>query len=117
MSIEFNMIVDELMSDIDTVEKANFHYNLFREYKEQVIFYEDDYKDIKKQKLLIQMCNDLHVPYYQSSYLRKLICVSKPRFMDEPNPIIFMFYKNVMYKYLEYIDGKLKNRKYWYSIE
>ena len=33
MNVEFNIIVDRLLNNIDTIEKANFHYNLFMEYK------------------------------------------------------------------------------------
>jgi hypothetical protein len=68
----FDKVVGDILSDINTIEKANFHYNLFREYKEQAKFYENDFKDLKKQKFLFDICDGLDVRYYQLSHLRRM---------------------------------------------
>ena len=114
MNVEFNIIVDGLLNNIDTIEKANFHYNLFREYKEQAKFYENDFKDLKKQKFFFEMCDVLNIntTHYQSTYLRKLMAVNRPKYMDEPNPIIFMFYKNVANQYLKGLSNEMKDIVY-----
>lgn len=115
--MEYDILIDNIFDNINTMEKANFHYNLFREYKDQAVFYDDDFKNIKKHQVLLQMCEELGVMYYQEAYLMKILGIKMPRFMNEPNQIIFMFYKNIADKYLSMLRGKPSHVTDWYVID
>ena len=67
--------------------------------------------------MLLQMCEELGVMYYQEAYLMKILGIKMPRFMNEPNQIIFMFYKNIADKYLSMLRGKPSHVTDWYVID
>jgi hypothetical protein len=111
-NINCDIIIDNIMYKIDTIEKMNYHYNMFREYKDQIHYYESDFNSLNKYGVLLEMADELGLLLYERVRLTALWNIKFP-FDKEDNYIIKLFSKNIAYNYLKNRKLKLENRIYF----